>query len=116
MDELREKLLKANVDGNFFEFIQGIYYEDRRGEKLLPSLLVELHNEGLLNLVELFSSFKNKTENYDFFSVRHVFEEVLPDINAVHVSVADQAPLGEENVESVEAILYTKSPFCLEFE
>lgn len=89
MDELREKLLKANVDGNFFEFIQEIYYEDRRGEKLLPSLLVELHNEGLLNLVELFSSFKNKTENHDFFSVRHVFEEVLPDINAPVKDVAD---------------------------
>lgn len=89
MDELKEKLLNANVDGNFFEFIQEVYYEDRRGEKLLPSLLVELHNEGLLNLVELFTSFKNKTENHDFFSVRRVFEEVLPDINAPVKDVAD---------------------------
>lgn len=89
MDELKEKLLNANVDGNFFEFIQEVYYEDRRGEKLLPSLLVELHNEGLLNLVELFTSFKNKTENHDFFSVRRVFEEVLPDINAPVKNVAD---------------------------
>lgn len=89
VDELKEKLLKANVDGNFFEFIKEVYYEDRRGEKLLPSLLVELHNEGLLNLVELFTSFKNKNENHDFFSVRHVFEEVLPNINAPVKDVAD---------------------------
>lgn len=89
MDELKEKLLKANVGGNFFEFIQEVYYEDRKGEKLLPSLLVELHNEGILNLVELFTSFKNKTENHDFFSVRRVFEEVLPDVNAPVKDVAD---------------------------
>jgi hypothetical protein len=89
VDELKEKLLKANVDGNFFEFIQEVYYQDRKGEKVLPSLLVELHNEGILNLVELFTSFKNKTENHDFFSVRRVFEEVLPDINAPVKDVAD---------------------------
>lgn len=89
MDGLKGKLLKANVDGNFFEFIQEVYYEDRRGEKLLASILVELHNEGLLNLVELFTGFKNKTDNHDFFNVRHVFEEVLPNINAPVKKVAD---------------------------
>lgn len=89
MDELKDKLLKANVDGNFFEFIQEIYYQDRKDEKLLPSLLAELHNEGILNLVELFNSFKNTTENHDFFSVRRVFEEILPLINAPVKGVAD---------------------------
>ena len=89
MDELREKLLKANVDDNFFEFIQGIYYQDRKGEKLLPSLLAELHNEGELNLVDLFQGLKNTPENHDFFSVRRVFEEVLPNINAPVKDVAE---------------------------
>lgn len=89
MDELREKLLKANVDDNFFEFIQGIYYQDRKGEKLLPSLLAELHNEGEFNLVDLFQGFKNTPENHDFFSVRRVFEEVLPNINAPVKDVAE---------------------------
>lgn len=89
MDELKEKLLKANVDDNFFEFIQGIYYQDQKGEKLLPSLLAELHNEGELNLVDLFQGFKNTPENHDFFSVRRVFEEVLPNINAPVKDVAE---------------------------
>jgi hypothetical protein len=89
VDELREKLLKANVDDNFFEFIQGIYYQDRKGEKLLPSLLTELHNEGEFNLVDLFQGFKNTPENHDFFSVRRVFEEVLPNINAPVKDVAE---------------------------
>lgn len=89
MDELKEKLLKANVGGNFFEFIQEIYYQDRKDEKLLPSTLAELHNEGKLNLVELFHNFKNTIENHDFFSVRLVFEEVLPNINAQVKDVAE---------------------------
>ena len=89
MDELKEKLLKANVDGNFFGFIQGIYYQDRKGEKLLPSLLAELHNEGELNLVDLFQGLKNTPENHTFFSVRRVFAEVLPNINAPVKDVAE---------------------------
>lgn len=89
MDELKEKLLKASVDGNFFEFIQEVYYQDRKDEKFLPSILAELHNTGKLNLVELFTSIKNKTENHDFLSVRRVFEEVLTDINAPVKDVAD---------------------------
>lgn len=89
MDDLKDKLIKAYEGGNFFEFIQEVYYQDRKDEKLLPGLLTELHNEGILNLVELFHSFKNKTENHDFFSVRRVLEKVLPYINAPIKDVAD---------------------------
>ena len=89
MDELKEKLLKANVDGNFFEFIQEIYYQDRKGEKLLPSILAELHNDGDLNLVGLFQNFKNTPENHDFFSVRRVFEEVLPYLDSPVQDIAE---------------------------
>lgn len=73
----------------FFEFIQEIYYQDRKDERLLPGILTELHNQGQLNLVELFHSFRNKTANHDFFSVRQVFEEVLPHINAPVKDVAN---------------------------
>ena len=89
MDELKEKLLKANVDGNFFEFIQEIYYQDRKGEKFLPSILAELHNDGDLNLVGLFQNFKNTPENHDFFSVRRVFEEVLPYLESPVQDIAE---------------------------
>jgi DNA-binding ferritin-like protein len=89
VDDLKGKLTQAYMDGNFFEFIQEVYYQDRKDEKLLPGILAELHNEGKLNLVELFHSFRNKTENHDFFSVRRVFEEVLPDLNALVKDVAE---------------------------
>ncbi|REL28944.1 HEAT repeat domain-containing protein [Thalassotalea euphylliae] len=89
MDELKGKLLKANKDGNFFEFIQEIYYQDRKGEKLLASALAELHNDGDFNLVGLFKNFNNTPENHDFFSVRRVFEEVLPYLNSPVQDIAD---------------------------
>jgi len=89
VDELKSELTKAYNDDSFFEVIQEFYYQDRKGEKLLPRILAELHNEGKLNLVELFNSYKNTTENHDFFSVRRIFEEVLPYINAPVMDVAD---------------------------
>jgi hypothetical protein len=89
VDDLKSKLIQAHKDGNFFEFIQEVYYKDRIDEKLLPSILAELNNTGKLNLVELFNSVKNTTENHDFFSTRRVFEEVLPYINAPVKDIAD---------------------------
>ena len=65
MDDLKVQLTQAYKDGNFFEFIREIYYQDRKDEKLLPGILTELHNQGQLNLVELFHSFRNKTANHD---------------------------------------------------
>lgn len=89
MDDLKGKLIQAYKDGNFFEFIHEIYYQDRKGEKLLPNLLSDLHNNGKFDLVELFKNFKNKPEKHDFFSTRQAFEEVLPDLNAPVTEVAN---------------------------
>jgi hypothetical protein len=89
VDDQKGKLIQAYKDGNFFEIIQEVYYQDRKGEKLLPSLLAELHNEGRFDLVALFQSFKNTTDNHDFFSTRRAFEEVLTHINAPVRDVAD---------------------------
>lgn len=85
MDDLKSKLTQAYKDGSFFKVIQ----EDRKDGKPPPRILAELHNEGKLNLVELFNSYKNTAENHEFFLVRQVFEEVLPYINAPVMDVAD---------------------------
>lgn len=89
MDDLRDKLIQAYKDGNFFESIHEIYYQDRKGEKLLPNLLTDLHNNSKLDLIELFKNFKNTPEKSDFFSTRRVFGEVLPDLNAPVIEVAN---------------------------
>lgn len=89
MDDLKNKLIQAYKEGKFFEFIHEIFYQDRKGEKLLPSLLSDLHNNGELDLIELFKSFKNTPKNTDFFSTRRLFEEVLPNLNAPVIEVAN---------------------------
>lgn len=89
MDNLKGKLIQEYEAGNFFEFINEIYYQDRKGEKQLPSLLAKLHNEGKFDLVALLQNFRNTDENRDFFSTFRTFEEVLPDINAPVKNVAD---------------------------
>lgn len=89
MDDLKGKLNQAYKDGQFLELIQEIYYQDRKDEKLLSGVLIELHNKGQINLVELFHNIKNNNGNHDFFLLRRVFEEVLPHIDAPVKDVAE---------------------------
>lgn len=89
MDNLKDKLIKANENGTFFEVAREEYYQDRKGEKLLPSVLAQLHNEGSLDLIKLFRCLENPSKKHDFFSIRHVFEEVLPLLDASTGEVAD---------------------------
>lgn len=89
MDDLKGKLIQAYKDKNFFEFIHKVYYQDKKEEKLLPSLLADLHNNGKLNLIELLKNFKSVPEKHDFFSTRRAFEDVLPSLNAPVIEVAN---------------------------
>jgi len=107
MEDLKDKLLKASEDGEFFELIDEIYYQDRKGEKLLPNLLTELHNEGKLNLVELFQNFKKTTKNHDFYSSRRALEETLPYLKSPVQKVA--ACIKHLTIESGDYMLL--SPF-----
>ncbi|WP_028771954.1 hypothetical protein [Shewanella waksmanii] len=89
MDDLKEKIIKATKDGTFFELIGEEYYQDHKNDKLLPSILSKLHNEGIFDLVQIFRSLENSQERHDFFSVRQIFGDILPKINAPVKSVAD---------------------------
>jgi hypothetical protein len=89
MDDVREILLKGCEADTFFEVLSEEYFKDRKDEKLLPSILSQLHNEGSLDLIKLFMRLENASNNHDFFSIRHVFEEVLPLIKAPIGEVAD---------------------------
>jgi len=85
---LKETLIKADKDGKFFEVVSDEYYQDRKKEKLLSGVLSQLHNDGSLDLIKLFKRLENSSENHDFFSIRHVFEEVLPLLEAPTEEVA----------------------------
>jgi hypothetical protein len=89
MDDVRKILLKGSEDDTFFEVLSEEYYKGRKDEKLLPSILSQLHNEGSLDLIKLFRRLENASDKHDFFSIRHVFEEVLPLVDASTEQVAD---------------------------
>jgi len=89
VDNLKDKLIKANEDGTFFEVVLEEYYQDRKGDKLLSRVLAQLHDEGTLNLIKLFRCLENPSKKHDFFSIRHVFEEVLPLLDASTGEVAN---------------------------
>lgn len=89
MDNLKEIVIKANRDDSLFDVIREEYYRDRKGDRLLSSVLAELHNEEILDLVKLFSGLENSQGKHDFFSLQHVFEEVLPKIEAPVKEVAN---------------------------
>lgn len=88
MKNIKDKLIKAYEKGGLLELINEIHYQDGNGEEILPSLLIDLHNEGKIDLVKFFNSFKETSRHNDFFLIRRVFEKVLPHLNASVIEVA----------------------------
>ena len=70
-------------NGVFFQNIATLFYEDANGKEHL----VKMHNEGKINLIDLFSNISKSDTAYDFFTVKNVFEEILPDIEADEINV-----------------------------
>ncbi|MEN8619701.1 hypothetical protein [Shewanella baltica] len=59
-------------------YVQGIKTE----EKFLNDALIELHNSGEIDLVEIVGSLDKSSSGHDFFTILHVFEDVLPSLNS----------------------------------
>jgi hypothetical protein len=80
MDD-RETLAGAYRAGHLLEAIQAALSPDRSERTKLASDLASLHNEGLVDLIEAFGGLKSAS-GPDFFLLRHVFEELLPELEA----------------------------------
>jgi hypothetical protein len=84
----RDELLKNYMTGNFLNTVYegyGANCDDRHG---FISELAALHNERSIDIVEAFESLaENPSDGPDFFLTQHIFEEVLPSINAPVLSV-----------------------------
>jgi hypothetical protein len=79
----REDLIKSYETGNFLETVDAISLNDRTERSVLAMELATLHNDGLIDVVEAFEPLGNSSSNgTDFFLKLHVFEEVLPNLNA----------------------------------
>jgi hypothetical protein len=83
----RDDLLRSYEAGNFLETVYALLMADYENHTTLALDLVELHNEGLINVIGAFESLKNTLNGPDFFLTRSIFERVLPDLNASVPSV-----------------------------
>jgi hypothetical protein len=77
----RETLVRAYQAGHLLEAIQAALSLDESERTELVSSLASLHNEGHVDLIDAFGALTGKsTSGPDFFLLRHVFEELLPEL------------------------------------
>jgi len=89
MEDLQDKLIQAHEDGLLWDAIDEEYLCDRSDDALLPRALIHLHNDGTLDLVNIYSSLECTSDKHDLYSLLRVFEKVLPDLNAQVEDVAN---------------------------
>lgn len=84
LEEIKARLTAASDSAeSLLTQVHEFYIQDIRSkENLLEDALSELHNSGRIDIVELFAGVIKGSNDYDFFAVLHVFEKVLPSLNA----------------------------------
>ncbi len=89
MGDLHELLVEADRTNSLLQAIHQAISLDPAERKALASNLASLHNEGTINLIATFTRLPGAEESGpNFFELRHVFEEVLPEIEAPVAQVA----------------------------
>ena len=74
--ELKSKIESHLAQHNPFDTINEFTRKKYRDKDTVEAF-VQLHNEGKLNLIEIFSKIKND-KSIDFFMVRYLFSDALP--------------------------------------
>jgi hypothetical protein len=85
----RDAFARAHSVGSLLQAIREAISPDPVERKSLASDLAALHNDGTIDLVATFSGLSGAAESGpEFFLLRHVFEEVLPHLEAPVAQVA----------------------------
>ena len=79
----RDALVGAHRTGGLLQAIREAISPDPAERKSLASDLAALHNGGAIDLIAAFSGLPGAAESgSEFFLLRHVFEDVLPELEA----------------------------------
>ena len=77
------KILAAFQEGTLRALIAHNAYGDNEARRALEEALVRLHNKGAIDAMSVLDELSRETDRGpDFFSVQHVFEAVLPELDA----------------------------------
>ncbi|MCP4335812.1 MAG: hypothetical protein GY785_24455 [Gammaproteobacteria bacterium] len=87
MDDLREIFISADADNRLLNAVHDQLQNGQRNRTLVADELCKLHNEKSINVVAAYNSLKNSPDRPDFFFTRHVFETLLPNLEADVLSV-----------------------------
>lgn len=79
---LKEQVVQAFEEGRLFEFLSNYDSDDDK----LKTTLINLHNHGNIDLIQSYLHITSK--GYEFFQLRHLFNEVLPSLEAETEKVA----------------------------
>lgn len=86
----KETLLAASKSGKFLETVYAISMAEEEESDDLTLDIAALHNEGLLDVVDVFKNLKIiSSGGLDFFLTRAIFEKTLPHLNAPVKAVMD---------------------------
>jgi hypothetical protein len=88
MIEIRDSFLSASQE-NFMEIAHKAYFDDFANRTLIGKEIALLHNQKRLDVLSAFKRLRRKDKEINFFIVRKIFEDALPDMNADVVSVMD---------------------------
>lgn len=81
MDILKKEVIEAINNGRFLDLVYEKEIELRQQDSKLGTILIDLHNEGLIDTVTEFIKLKEFETNPKFFMIRQVFVDILPNIN-----------------------------------
>jgi len=82
-ERIREALLAAHEAGTFLHAVYQAAVDGKEDRDAVPSVLVDLHNSGQIDVVAAFEQLQNgPDEKHKFFFIRHPFEKALPHLNA----------------------------------
>ena len=88
MNNLQDELMQAHRDDGFLDAVYELFLRLPEQEKKdLTDALADLHNTSTIDVIAAFSALKHVPEPPDFFLTRHIFEGVLPELNADVLSV-----------------------------
>lgn len=89
IDSIESSLLTAVENGQFLKTTYDVFINGTYENEKLFNKIATLHNEGKIDAVAEFNKLSNPMGNGDFFMTRHIFEKILPALNASPKAVMD---------------------------
>lgn len=87
LETIENQILSAINSEDFLTYLYKANIRKRQERIQYAEIIANLHNQGKLDAIVEFEKVTRSDESYDFFTIKHLFEEVLPAIDSPVASV-----------------------------